>query len=192
MGFVHFNRGTQARVGSPEQTALYNEALAVLQQSLALSPAQPVAWLLVAGIHYELGAREETARALTWTLRTGGYLARQNRTRTIIGLAIWDLLDATTRRHLLDSVRDTLRREPELVGQAVLAAAIEVELAACLRLLPPDGVYLADRLAGAVEKLRASHGLEQRTPTAGQASCQVVFSDIALDGSATSLVTSRR
>jgi hypothetical protein len=172
MGFVNFNRGSQARAGSPEQAMLFDESLAALHHSLALSPAQPVAWLLVAGIHHERGARLNAARALAWTVRTGGYLARQNRTRTIIGLAVWDLLDATTRRHLLDSVRDTLRREPELVAQAVLAAALEDELEACLRRLSPDGPHLADRLSGAVQALRESQGQEPVALTGRNASCR--------------------
>ena len=171
LAFVHFNLGNQASRGSPKQSALYERSLLALHESLELSPAQPIAWLLIAGIHYEHGARQEAARALEWTVRSGPYLALHHRTRTIVGLAVWDLVAASTRMRLLDSIRHTLKGEADLVAWAALAAALEDTLAACLRLLQPDGAALADRFDLAIENQRQIRAIEP-PPTHDQATCQ--------------------
>jgi hypothetical protein len=159
LGLVHFNRGSRAPAGSAEQADYFAQSLAALHESLAQSPVQPVAWLLVAGIHYELGQRQEAAPALAWAVRTGRHLPSQHRTRAIIGIAVWDLVDEATRRELLESVRHTLGREADLVAWAALAAGLEGRLESCIRLLRPDGGALAERFHVAVEDERESRGI---------------------------------
>ena len=167
LGFAHFNLASQAPAGSPEQAALYEQSLEALHASLGLSPAQPTAWLLAAGAYHELEVWPETARALQWAVRTGPHVATQHRTRTIIGLRVWQLLDAPTRRRLMDSVRATLHRDADLVAAAAIAAGVESDLDVRLRLFQPDGAALAERLKTAVDEQRAR--LEGRsTGTSGR------------------------
>jgi tetratricopeptide (TPR) repeat protein len=172
LGLVHFNRGSRAPAGSTEQAGYYAQSLAALHESLKLSPVQPVAWLLVAGIHYELGERQAAGNALEWAVRTGRHLPSQHRTRAIIGIAVWDMVDAATRLELLTSVRQTLGREADLMAWAALAAAMEDRLESCIRLLQPDGSDLADRFRLAVENERQSRGIEA-PPANGRADCQL-------------------
>lgn len=171
LAFIHFNLGNQASRGTPKQAAFYERSLQALHESLELSPAQPIAWLMVAGIHYERGARQEAARALEWTVRSGPYLVLHHRTRTIVGLAVWDLVDAPTQMRLMDSIRHTLKSEADLVARSALAAAMEDTLAACLRLLQPDGAELADRFGLAVEIQRQIRPIEP-PPRHHYAPCQ--------------------
>jgi hypothetical protein len=155
LGFAHFNLASQAPADSPEQAALYEQSLEALHASLALSPAQPIAWLLAAGAYHELEAWPETARALQWAVRTGPHLATQHRTRTIVGLRVWQFLDAPTRRRLMDSVRATLHGDAGLVAAAAIAAGVESDLDVRLRLFRPEGFALAERLKTAVDEQRA-------------------------------------
>ena len=172
LGMVHFNRGSQAPAGSAEQADYYAQSLAALHESLELSPVQPIAWLLVAGIHYELGERQAAANALEWAVRTGRHLPSQHRTRAIIGIAVWDLVDEPTRLELLESVRHTLGREANLVAWAALAAAMEGRLESCIRLLQPDGSALAERFQVAVETERQSRGIPP-PPANGSTDCEL-------------------
>ena len=164
LGFAHFNLASQAPAGSPEQAALYEQSLEALLASLRLSPAEPNSWLLAAGAYHELEAWPEAAWALQWAVRTAPHLAVQHRTRTIIGLRVWQLLDAPTRHRLMDSVRATLRRDADLVAAAAIAAGIESDLEVRLRLFQPEGSELAERLKTAVDEQRAP--LEGRSASA--------------------------
>lgn len=157
LGFIHFNRARQAPAGSPEREALFEQSLAALHEGLRLSPVNPMAWLLVAAVQLELEARPEAARALQWAVRTGPHLTVQHRMRTIVGLGVWHLVDAPTRRRIVESSRATLRRDADLVARAALAAGIASDLGVRLRLLQPDGEALAEQLDAAVDRVRQTH-----------------------------------
>lgn len=154
LGILYFNRARQAPAGSSEQHALFSRSLLTLHQSLALSPAQPIAWLLTARAHAELGSTLATARALTWTVHTGQYLEIQIRPRTILGLRVWDLLDEATRVALMPSIRDTVHRDANLAAWAAVAAGVEEDLEDRLRRLEPDTFELAERFMNAVDEHR--------------------------------------
>lgn len=154
LGLLHFNLGNQAAAGTPEQLNAYARSLVALQRAVTLSPAQPMAWLLTAAIHHELGARLPAAHALTWAVRTGHDFPTQARARTIVALAVWDLLEPSVRERLLDSIELSLEREPELVAQAAIAAGVADEVALNLAATSPDGATLAGMLKLAIESQR--------------------------------------
>jgi hypothetical protein len=105
-------------------------------------------------------------------VRMGRHLPSQHRTRAIIGIAVWDLVDQATRLELLTSVRQTLGREADLMAWAALAAAMEDRLESCLRLLQPDGSDLAERFRLAVETERQSRGIAPPAAN-GSTDCEV-------------------
>jgi hypothetical protein len=151
---LHFSRASQAPEGSVEQQELYAAALQALEESLALSPAQPIAWLLVASAHYELGHLEAAAEALEWTVRTGRYLTFQHRARTVIGLVVWDMLDESTRLGIMDSIRAVLPQEPDLVALAASAGGSYGDIDRRLRAATAEDAALADLLQDALASIK--------------------------------------
>jgi hypothetical protein len=152
LGILYFNRARQAPAGSNEQIEFYDRSLLTFRGSLALSPVQPIAWLLTAGAYAELGATSATALALTWTVQTGQYLEIQIRPRTILGLLVWDLLDEATRVALMPSIGATVNRDANLVARAAVAAGVVGDLEDRLRRLDPDSIELAERFSTAVDE----------------------------------------
>jgi tetratricopeptide (TPR) repeat protein len=153
LGMLHFNRASQAAEGSVEQQQLYAAALQALEESLALSPAQPIAWLLVASTHYELGDLAAAAEALEWTIRTGRYLTFQHRTRAVIGLVVWQRLDEPTRLGVMESIRALLPKEPDLVALAASAGGSYRDIDRRLRASTADDAALANLLQDALKSI---------------------------------------
>ncbi len=158
-------------VDDPAHAAVLRMGLAALEQSLVLSPAQPIAWLLRAGIHYEMGDAPAAAQALRWSLGTGHFIKSLAAQRTVVGIGVWPYLEAPMHRLLAPSVVTALAREPEIVAWAAVAAAVEDAVEACLAGVAPDGAAQAASFRVAIAQYREAHGLPPRAMANGTETC---------------------
>lgn len=160
LGFVHHNLGRQPTTAERVRANLYEHAVAALRYGLRLSPVDPVAWLLVAQMHYERGETAEAAEAFDWSLRTGHFLGPHAVARSFLGLGVWRDLREESRNRLMPSIMAALGQRS---GVEVMAAwAVEVDLdAELVRRLreQPDGLRMAEEFATASAASRASRRL---------------------------------
>lgn len=158
LGILYNERATQAPRGSPEQRELYRLSLEAFQESLTLSPVQPMAWLVATRIAWDQDDAEGAAEALDWSILTSGFLQGAARPRTLLGLELWDRLQEETRDALMDSVVTTLEQEPELVARVAVDAMVSDDIEARLRSREESGNRLAAQFRAAIRRNR--HRLE--------------------------------
>lgn len=121
---VHRNIGQQAEIDPFRRSDANEAAIEAMQASLPLSPVEPTGWLLTAESLADQGELDEAARALDWSLFTGGFLRPHAWPRTLLGFRLWEHLEERTRDRLMESVAAALEDEPDFL----VAAATEAEV----------------------------------------------------------------
>ena len=132
LGVLLYGEGLHAEPGSERRRTLMEAAEDALLRSLTLSPAQPVAAMLLTRIAFERANRPSMAWRLDLSLRTGRFVQSETWSRSVLGLYAWPLLEPETQALLAPSLAVAIGQDAPTIARLAVDQVVEEEVGAML------------------------------------------------------------